>query len=53
MNFQNQHCIFPADIIGRIKKHQCPCVNSCEKVEFNVQATSSTLDLDIQSIDDF
>uniref|UniRef100_A0A1I8N521 Sodium channel protein Nach n=1 Tax=Musca domestica TaxID=7370 RepID=A0A1I8N521_MUSDO len=42
-----------ADIIGRIKKHQCPCVNSCEKVEFNVQATSSTLDLDIQSIDDF
>ncbi|XP_061402428.1 sodium channel protein Nach [Musca vetustissima] len=42
-----------ANIIGRLKKNQCPCVNSCEKVEYNVQATSAKLDLNIDSIDEF
>ncbi|XP_073813207.1 nach [Musca autumnalis] len=42
-----------ANIIGRLKKNQCPCVNSCEKFEYNVQATSSALDLEIDSIDEF
>uniref|UniRef100_A0A1I8PAZ4 Sodium channel protein Nach n=1 Tax=Stomoxys calcitrans TaxID=35570 RepID=A0A1I8PAZ4_STOCA len=42
-----------ANIIGRLRKYQCPCVNSCEKVEYSAQATSSALDLSIQTADAF
>ncbi|XP_050324973.1 sodium channel protein Nach [Bactrocera neohumeralis] len=40
-------------LVGRYRKDQCYCPNSCESIQYNVELTSAELQIDIPTVDEF
>ncbi|KAM7342772.1 nach isoform 2-T2 [Cochliomyia hominivorax] len=40
-------------IIGRYKPDQCECFRACERIEYDIQVTSSPIELNAPTIDEF